>query len=149
MTTTTQTNGAGTSAPNTLAAAMANLQAVRAYLNAEFHEREDVIELLLTAVVGQEHVVMLGLPGTGKSAIARAFASCIGGKYYEYLFTAFSTPEDFVGPLSMKALENDEYRRVLDGRFCDSDVVFADESFKSNTTSLNTRSGMGTAVTPL
>lgn len=125
-------------ATTALDAARANLAAVRDYLLSEFSEREEVVEMLLTAAVGGEHMVMVGVPGTGKSAIARAFAECIGGSYYEYLFTAFSVPEEFVGPFSLKALDNDEYRRVLDGRFCDADVVFADEIFKSNSASLNT-----------
>ena len=116
----------------------AQLAAVREHLTDCFPEREQVIDNILTAVVASEHVLMVGVPGTAKSMLAREFSQCIGGTFYEYLFNKFTTPEEFLGPFSIKGLKDDRYDRVLAGRIAETDVAFLDEIFKSNSASLNT-----------
>lgn len=113
------------------------LSAVREHLVTAFPEREQAIDNILTAAVAGEHVLMVGPPGTGKSALAREFARCIGGTFYEYLFSKFTTPEEFLGPFSISGLKQDKYERVLTGRLAEADVAFLDEVFKSNSASLN------------
>ena len=114
------------------------IQALRDAMNKTFHEREPAIDAKLVALLAKEHIVLLGKPGTGTSALARAVAGALGAGYFEYLFTRFSTPEEFIGPLSMKALEKDEYRRKTAGYMPDALVTFLDEIFKANSASLNT-----------
>lgn len=113
------------------------LAAVREHLTDCFPEREATIDNILTAAVAGEHCLMVGIPGTGKSLLAREFASCIGGSFYEYLFTKFTTPEEFLGPFSIKGLKEDRYDRVLSKRLAECEVAFLDEIFKSNSASLN------------
>lgn len=48
------------------------IQALRADLVARFPERQNVIDGSLAAVLAGEHVLILGPPGTAKSALARA-----------------------------------------------------------------------------
>ncbi len=114
------------------------LGAVREHLVSCFPEREEAIDNILTAAAAGEHCVMVGIPGTGKSALAREFARCMDGTFYEYLFNKFTTPEEFLGPFSIKGLKADRYDRVLTGRLAECDVAFLDEIFKSNSASLNT-----------
>ena len=115
----------------------ANLSLLRSNLNSSLLERHDAIDAMLMAALAGEHVVLLGPPGTGKSLLARNLARALGGSYFETLLTRFSSPEDLIGPVSLSGLQNDTYRRVLDGRIGTCDVAFVDEVFKSNAGTLN------------
>lgn len=56
--------------------------ALRAELMSLFPERANVIDGLLAAVLAGEHVLLLGPPGTAKSALVRALAQAFGGSYF-------------------------------------------------------------------
>ena len=111
---------------------------VEASLNARFYERRDVIHGLFLGLVSRQHVVLLGPPGAAKTALAEAFAKVVGLSYWSTLLTRFSTPEELFGPLSLKALEQDAYRRIGDGRLPEAEVALIDEVFKGNSAILNT-----------
>ena len=101
-------------------------------------EREVEVRLLLLAALSQEHLLLLGPPGTAKSELGRRLSKLCRGKYFERLLTRFSVPEELFGPLSMRALENDEYVRQVDGYLPTAQVAFVDEIFKANSAILNT-----------
>jgi MoxR-like ATPase len=113
------------------------LQALRADLVARFPERQNVIDGALASVLAGEHVLLLGPPGTAKSALARAIAKAFGGSYFERLLTKFSTPDELFGPVSLKALEQDRFERVIAGKLPEAEFVFIDETFKANSAILN------------
>ena len=117
--------------------AHAQLQQLRADLMTRFPERRDVIDGALAAVLAGEHVLLLGPPGTAKSALVRAIAQAFGGSYFERLLTKFSTPEELFGPISLKALEQDRYQRVTAGKLPEAEFAFVDEVFKANSAILN------------
>ena len=55
----------------------------------------------------------------GKSELGRRLASIGGGGlFFERLLTKYSNPEELFGPLSLSALERDEYVRNTDVRSC-------------------------------
>ena len=111
---------------------------VRKEMEAFYQERDDVIEGLLLGLISREHVLFVGKPGTAKSMMVRDLCSRIqGASYFEWLLTKFSTPEELFGPVSLKALENDEYRRITTGKLPEAEIVFLDEIFKASAGILN------------
>eukprot|EP00977_Amphora_coffeiformis_P017874 scaffold5999_cov149-Amphora_coffeaeformis.AAC.11 len=101
-------------------------------------EREEESRLVVLGLISREHVLLLGPPGTGKSALGRRLSKLCEGKFFQRLLTRFTTPEEIFGPLSLRALENDEYRRCTEGFLPTASVAFLDEIFKANSAILNT-----------
>lgn len=112
--------------------------ALEAELRSRFFEREEVVRGLLVALVARGNVLVLGPPGTAKTDLAQTICGQVGGKFFARLLTKVSAPEELFGPLSLKALENDEYRRVTAGKLPEAHVAVIDEVFKCNSAVLNT-----------
>jgi len=118
--------------------ARAKLMAVRDELRSMFHERDEVIDLILTALLSKRHVVMLGAPGIAKTAVAEQLAKRITGMSYFYrLLTKATAPDELFGPVSVSALKADSYRRNVTGKMPEAHLAVADEVFKSNSVCLN------------
>src|SRR2546428_8871341 len=114
------------------------LAAIRDELNHLFLERADLIDGALCALLSASHVLVIGPPGTAKSMLADEICRRIeGANYFQWLLTRFSTPEEVFGAVSLKALEQDEYRRVTAHKLPDAHIAFLDEIFKSNSSILN------------
>lgn len=101
-------------------------------------DREAEIDMLFTAVLAKTNLLLIGPPGTGKSLLLDSFMRLINGKKFSLLMTKFTTPEEVFGPISLKGLENDHYRRITTDRLPEAHVAFLDEIFKSNSAILNT-----------
>src|SRR6185295_4550242 len=106
-------------------------------LEARFLGKDEVIRLLLIATIAGEHAVLVGPPGTAKSALIRMYARLIQAKYFEYLLTRFTEPNEIFGPVDIAAFREGRYQRRIEGMLPASEVVFLDEVFKSNSAILN------------
>lgn len=106
-------------------------------LEAQFLGKEETIRLLFVSALAGEHLVMVGPPGTAKSALIRAFAQVIDAHYFDYLLTRFTEPNEIFGPVDIQAFREGTYRRRLDGMLPQAEVVFLDEIFKANSAILN------------
>lgn len=101
-------------------------------------QRDEAARLALLSALAGEHLLLIGEPGTAKSILARKLNHVfIGGQYFERLLTKFSVPEELFGPLSIKALENDCYKRLTDRYLPSASIAFIDEIFKANSAILN------------
>jgi len=115
------------------------IKKIKEELKGKFFEREEIIEGTFCALLSGNHVLLIGPPGTAKSLLAHEICSRIGGtKYFQWLLTKFSTPEEIFGAVSLKGLENDEYRRVISGKLPEAHISFLDEVFKASSSILNT-----------
>lgn len=122
----------------TSVAIQSKFEKLREELLASHFERHDEVDITLNALLIGEHAVYIGPPGTAKSMLARSVCSAIiGAEYGEHLFTKFTTPEEFLGPISVKGLKDDSYRRVISSKLPEKHIYFADEVFKANSASLN------------
>jgi len=101
-------------------------------------ERDLEARLVVLGMISREHILFIGPPGTSKSEIGRRLSQLCGGPFFQRLFTRFTTPEEIFGPLSLRALEADEYRRCTEGFLPTATVAFLDEIFKANSAILNT-----------
>lgn len=118
---------------------MEKLQKIRAELAETVLEREDMILGLLLGLLTGRHVLFIGPPGTAKSMLVNEFSRRLkGGRVFSYLMTKFTKPDEIIGAVSLKGLENDDFRRILTGKVADSHFVFLDEIFHANSSCANT-----------
>ena len=75
----------------------------RKELSAALIEREDEIDLVLAALVAGEHALLVGPPGSAKSALLDALLRWTGGTKFSLLLTKFTAPEEVCGPVSLAA----------------------------------------------
>jgi MoxR-like ATPase len=106
-------------------------------LKQRFVGRDEVIDLIALAVVAGEHLFLHGPPGTAKSALIRQFASAVRGRYFEYLLTRFSEPNEVFGPIDLVRLREGTVATVTTGMLPEAEFVFLDELFNANSAILN------------
>lgn len=106
-------------------------------LESTFLGKDEVIRLMLISVLAGEHAVLIGPPGTAKSALIRMFARLLSANYFEYLLTRFTEPNEIFGPVDIAAFREGRYERRVEGMLPQAEIVFLDEVFKSNSAILN------------
>lgn len=116
----------------------AKFAAARRELADALIERDDEIDLALTALVAREHLLLVGPPGCGKSLLLDSLLSWIECRRFSILLTKFTTPEEVVGPIALSALKEDRYRRVTTNRLPEAELAFVDEVWKASSAILNT-----------
>jgi MoxR-like ATPase len=113
------------------------LRALARSLEQQFLGRQETIRLMVLSVLAGEHIALVGPPGTAKSALVRTFARAIDSRYFEYLLTRFTEPNELFGPVDIPAFRQGTYRRRTEGMMPEAEIVFLDEIFKSNSAILN------------
>src|SRR4029077_21039807 len=74
---------------------------------------------------------------TAKSALIRQFALGVRGRYFEYMLTRFSEPNEIFGPIDIAQLREGRVMTVTTGMLPEAEFVFLDELFNANSAILN------------
>ncbi len=113
------------------------LEEIRELLGRRFVARSEVIQVLLVAAVAHEHVLLVGPPGTAKSALLRQFARLVDARYFDYLLTRFTEPNELFGPVDIAKFREGIYERRTEGMLPSAEIAFLDEIFKANSAIVN------------
>jgi len=105
-------------------------------------ERETLVELIVLAAVAQEHLLVIGPPGTAKSVAVHRVAETIGGRYFEYLLGRFTEPNEIFGPVDLRKLKEGVVETQVSGMLPEAEIAFLDEIFQGSTAILNTLLGI-------
>jgi MoxR-like ATPase len=106
-------------------------------LDERYLDKSEIVRMLLVTLVAGEHMLIVGPPGTAKSALVRQLARLVDARYFEYLLTRFSEPNEIFGPVDIKAFREGSFVRRVEAMLPDAEIVFLDEIFKSNSAILN------------
>ena len=106
-------------------------------LKVRFVGRDEVVDLIALALVSGEHLFLLGPPGTAKSALIRQFAGAVRGRYFEYMLTRFSEPNEMFGPIDIGKLREGTVSTITTGMLPQAEFAFLDEIFNANSAILN------------
>lgn len=86
--------------------------------------KEDVIDLLLTALLSDGHVLIEDVPGSGKTVLAKAFAASLGVSFKRIQFTPDLLPADITG-VKYYNMKSSEFEFIKGPVF--ANIVLADE----------------------
>ncbi len=114
------------------------LQKILNELSKPFVGREEEAKVILLALLTKEHAVLIGEPGTAKSALIRRAAQILNMKCFMYLLTKYTEPAELFGPLDINALKDGKYVRITSHKLPEAEIAFLDEIFKANSAILNT-----------
>ena len=120
-----------------MASHRAAFNAVHAHLGECLLEWGDRLTPVLAAWLAEQHIFLLGPPGTGKTYAIQLLAECTGTTNFDYLMSKFSTPEELFGPWSVKGLQQDRFQRVGAGMLQEAEFASLDEVWKANAAILN------------
>lgn len=73
------------------------IEKLRGAINEVFIGKEQVVDDVLTCLIGQGHVLLEDVPGVGKTTLARALAASVGCTFGRIQFTPDTMPTDVVG----------------------------------------------------
>ncbi|MCX8196076.1 MAG: MoxR family ATPase [Acidilobaceae archaeon] len=106
-------------------------------LEAPFVGRHEEALVIVLALLSGEHAVLVGEPGTAKSAMVRRAASLLKARFFKYLLTRYTEPSELFGPIDIRALQAGVYARVTRGKLSEAEIAFLDEIFNASSAVLN------------
>ena len=117
--------------------AVKHLKTARRRLNDHFVARERAVELMVLAAVCHEHLLLIGPPGTAKTALVSRFTDLVDARGFHYLLSRFTEPTEIFGPLDLEKFKKGTYHIVTAGMLPEAQIAFLDEVFQGSSAILN------------
>ena len=111
---------------------------IRNKLNQIFVAREAEVDAIIVGLLSREPVILVGAPGTAKTALIESLGKLVGGKVFTYLLSRFTEPDELFGALDIKAYREGRIQRVINNTILTANIVFLDEIFKASSAIRNT-----------
>ena len=119
------------------------IERIIAQISSGLYEKENSVRLVFLSFLAGESTFLLGEPGTAKSLIARRVSEAFVDpseeekkqgviKFFDYLMSRFSQPDELFGPVSIKQLKDDNYERKTEYYLPKAQFAFLDEIWKAN-----------------
>jgi MoxR-like ATPase len=123
--------------PPEVLTAIKRLDEVKRTLKELFVERDQAVDLMALAAVCQEHLLLLGPPGTAKTELVNRFSELVQARRFHYLLTRFTEPTEVFGPLDLEAFQQGRFHIRTDGMLPEAEIAFLDEVFQGSSAILN------------
>ncbi|MPY58424.1 ATPase [Streptomyces spongiae] len=108
-------------------------------LKQHFVGRDEVVDLLGLASLCQEHILVIGPPGTAKTGLLDRFCQMLDTRPFHYLLTRFTEPAELFGPLNIERFQQESVFEVnTEGMLPEARMAFLDEVFQGSSAILNT-----------
>ncbi|MEM3974910.1 MAG: AAA family ATPase [Ignisphaera sp.] len=102
-----------------------------------FVGREEEARVAVLALLTKQHAVFIGEPGTAKSALVRRLSQLVQCKYFYYLISKYTVPDEIVGAVDPVKYREGKFVRNVRGKLPDAELAFLDEIFKGSSETLN------------
>lgn len=102
-----------------------------------FVEREEAVTGVLAGLLTGYPTFLLGEPGTAKTMMIDSLSRMLNAKYFYYLLTRFTEPDEIVGTIDINALRQGRYVRITRNKLPEAEIVFLDEIFKASSSIRN------------
>jgi MoxR-like ATPase len=104
-------------------------------------EREELVRIIVLAILSRNHLFLIGKPGVGKTFAIHLLKNAIkGAKYFEHLIMHDTKIEELFGTSYID--ENGRLEYDFENSIVDSELVFLDEMFKGKSEILNALLGV-------
>ncbi len=111
---------------------------LEAELAAGFVGREEEARVAILALLTKQHAVFVGEPGTAKSALIRRLSQLVQCRFFYYLLSKYTVPDELVGAIDPVQYKQGRFVRNIQGKLPTAEVAFIDEVFKGSSETLNT-----------
>jgi len=111
---------------------------LEAELASGFVGREEEARVAVLALLTKSHAVFIGEPGTAKSALIRRLSQLVNCRFFYYLLSKYTVPDELIGAIDPVAYKQGRFVRNFKGKLPDCEIAFIDEVFKGNSETLNT-----------